>query len=150
MGSYLVLFLNLAPRLKSLVRRRKRGVYGTSERADVLRIRDDRGQVVRRVGTPQTFLTPSEVTRLVEDYQGGAGVARLAEMYGIHRSTVSAHLTRRGVVRRAPGLGAEEAAEAVRLHEQGLSLRAIAKAMGVGRKPVTQAVRTAGACVSKQ
>ncbi|MFT8394714.1 helix-turn-helix domain-containing protein [Propionibacterium sp.] len=106
------------------------------------RIRDIRGQVVRRVGTPQTFLTPTEVTRLVEE-QGGAGVARLAETYGIHRSTVSAHLTRRGVARRVPGLGAEEAAEAVQLHEQGLSLRAIARIMGVGRRHVTQAVHGA-------
>jgi hypothetical protein len=72
----LILFLNLAPRLKSLVARRKRGVYGTSQRADVPRIRDNQGQVVRRVGTPQTFLTPSEVSRLVEDCQNGAGVAR--------------------------------------------------------------------------
>ncbi|MFT8357767.1 hypothetical protein [Bifidobacterium aquikefiri] len=115
----MVLFLNLAPRLKSLVARRKRGVYGTSQRADVPLIRDNRGQVVRKVGTPQTFLTPSEVTKLAEDYQG-ADVARLAETYGIHRSTVSAHLTRRGVVRRAPGLGTEEMGEAVRLHEQGV------------------------------
>lgn len=113
----------------------------------MLRIRDDRGQVVRKIGTPQTFLTPSEVTRLVEDYQDGAGVALLAEAYGIHRSTVCAHLNRRGVVRGVPGLGAEEAAEAVRLHEQGLSLRAIARTMGVGRKPVMQAVEGAKPCV---
>lgn len=144
MGSCLALFLNLAPRLKSLVRRRKRGVYDTSPRADVPRIRDDRGQVVRQVGTPQTFLTPSEVARLVEDYHHGASVAHLAEVYGIHRSTVSAHLTRRGVVRRRPGLGAEEEAEVVQLHEQGLSLRAIARAMGVDRRHVTQTVHGAG------
>ena len=141
-------FLNLAPRLKSLVTRRKRGVYGSSQRADVPRIRDNRGQVVRRVGTPQTFLTPSEISRLVEDYKGGAGVARLAETYRIHRSTVSAHLNRRGVVRRAPGLGADEAAEAVRLHEQGVLLRAIARAVGVGRRLVTQAVRNVSALTS--
>lgn len=138
----MILFLNLAPRLKSLVARRKRGVYGTSQRADVPLIRDNRGQVIRKVGTSQTFLTPSEVSRLVKDYKDGTGVARLAEAYGIHRSTVSAHLNRRGVIRRVPGLGAEEAAEAVRLHEQGLSLRAIARAMGVGRRHVTQAVRS--------
>lgn len=81
---------------------------------------------------------------MVEDYHGGLGVARLAEAYGIHRSTVSAHLNRRGVIRRTPGLSAEESAEVVRLHEQGLSLRAIARVMGVGRKHVTQAVH--GAC----
>ena len=123
-------------------------MYGTSQRADTPLIRDDRSQVVRQVATPQTFLTPSEVTRLVEDYQGGMGVARLAATYGIHRSTVSAHLNRCGVVRRAPGLGAEEAAEAARLYEQGLSLRAIAKVMGVGRRHVTQAVRDARALTS--
>jgi DNA invertase Pin-like site-specific DNA recombinase len=147
-GSCLILFLNFAPRLKSLVTRQKRGVYGTSQRADMPRIRDDRGQVVRRVGTPRTFLTPSEVTRLVEDYQGGTGVARLAAAYGIHRSTVSAHLNRRGVARRAPGLGTEEAAEVVRLHGQGLSLRAIARAMGVDRRHVTQAVHNGLGAVS--
>jgi DNA invertase Pin-like site-specific DNA recombinase len=140
--------LNLAPRLKSLVRRQKRGLYGTSQRADMPRIRDDRGQVVRRVGTPQTFLTPSEVTRLVEDYHRGASVAHLAEVYEIHRSTVWSHLNRHGVIRRAPGLGAEEAAEAVRLHEQGLSLRATAKTLGVGRRLVTQAVRNVSAPTS--
>jgi transposase-like protein len=149
-GSCLTLFLNLAPRLKSLVTRRKRGAYGTLQRADTPRIRDNRGQVVRRVGTPQTFLTPSEVTRLVEDYQGGAGVARLAQVYGIHRSTVCAHLNRRGVVRRVPGLGAEETAEAVRLHEQGLSLRAIARTMGINRRHVAQAVRATSTCVLVQ
>ena len=106
-------------------------------------IRDNRGQVVRQVGTPQTFLTSSEVTRLVDDYHLGAGVSHLAEVYGIHRSTVSAHLNRRGVARRPPGLGADEAAEAVRLHEQGLSLRTIARVMGVGRRSVTQAVHDA-------
>lgn len=71
-GSCLILFLNLALRLKSLVIRRKRGVYGISQRADMPPIRDNRGQVVRQVGTPQTFLTPSKVTRLVEDYHRGA------------------------------------------------------------------------------
>lgn len=84
---------------------------------------------------------------MVEYYQGGASVVRLAEVYGIHRSTVRAHLNRRGVVRRAPGLGAKEAAEAVRFHEQGLSLRTIARGMKVGRRHVTQAVQGAKPCV---
>ena len=54
----------------------------------------------------------------------------------------------RSLVRRVPGLGAEEAAEAVRLHEQGLSLRAIAKVMGISRRHVTQAVHDACALTS--
>ena len=70
------------------------------------------------------------------DYLAGATVNKLAEAYGIHRATVSAHLTRRGVMRRPTGLGVEEAAEAVRLHQEGWSMRAIAKTMGVNRKTV--------------
>jgi plasmid maintenance system antidote protein VapI len=139
----MILFLNLAPRLTSLVRRWKRGLYSTSQRTEMPQIHDIRGRVIRKVGTPQTFLTPSEVAKLVEDYHRGASVAHLAEVYGIHRSTVSAHLTRRDVTRRTPGLDADESAEATRLHEQGLSLRAIARAMGVARRHVTQAVRRA-------
>jgi plasmid maintenance system antidote protein VapI len=142
-GSRMALLLNLAPRLTSLVRRWKRGLYSTSQRTDMPQIHDIRGQVVRKVGTPQTFLTPSEVARLVKDYHRGASVAHLAEVYGVHRSTVSAHLTRRDVTRRIPGLDAEESAEAIRLHEQGLSLRAIARSMGVGRRRVTRAIHHA-------
>ncbi|MFT0848224.1 helix-turn-helix domain-containing protein [Actinomycetaceae bacterium L2_0104] len=76
------------------------------------------------------------MTRLVEDYLAGATVNELADAYDIHRATVSAHLTRRGVTRRPTGLGVEEAAEAVRLHQEGMSIRAIGRAMGVNRKTV--------------
>ncbi len=79
----------------------------------------------------------------MEDYLAGATVNELAESYGIHRATVSAHLTRRGVTRRPAGLGVEEAAEAVRLHQEGMSIRAISRSMGVGRQLVTQALREA-------
>ncbi|KAE8129273.1 hypothetical protein DDE84_04215 [Bifidobacterium tibiigranuli] len=42
-----------------------------------------------------------------------------------------------------PRLDAEEAAEAVRLHKQGVSLQTVARAMRVSRRHVTQAVRAA-------
>jgi hypothetical protein len=60
--------------------------------------------VVREVETVQTFLTASEVDRLVADYQAGVGVLELADRYGIHRATVAAHLRRRDVPRRSTGL----------------------------------------------
>ncbi|MFT3862339.1 hypothetical protein [Micropruina sp.] len=94
---------------------------------------------MRRIENLQTFLTASEVDRLVDDYRSGASVNELAERYGVHRATVSAHLTRRRVARRRPGLGVEEAAEAVKLRLGGVAMRAIARSMSVDR----EAVRTA-------
>ena len=101
---------------------------------------DSRGAVVRRIEHLQTFLTAAEVDRLVHDYLDGTTVNELADRYGVHRATVSAHLTRRRVARRQPGLGVEEVAEAVKLHLGGVSMRAIARSMGVGRKAIHRAL----------
>lgn len=59
--------------------------------------------MVRGIENLQTFLTAAEVDRLVDDYLDGAMVNELADRYGVHRATVSAHLTRRRVGRRRPG-----------------------------------------------
>lgn len=106
---------------------------------------DSRGAVVRRIEHLQTFLTASEVDRLVDDYLDGAAVNELADRYGVHRATVSAHLTRRRVERRRPGLGVEEAAEVVRLHLGGVSMRSIARSLGVDRKMIRSTLVQAGA-----
>lgn len=81
----------------------------------------------------------------MDNYRSGASVNELAERYGVHRATVSAHLTRRGVSRRRPGLGVEEAAEAVKLHLGGVSMRAIARSMGVDRNSIRRALVEASA-----
>lgn len=133
MGSLRSTFANFSPRLNTLVTRWKRGVYRVSQRPENGSIRDTRGPVVRRIESLQTFLTASEVDRLVDDYRAGANVNELAEPYGVHWATVSAHLTRRGTPRRRPGLGVEEAVEVVKLHLGGLSMRAIARSMGLAR-----------------
>ena len=140
MGSLLGTFSNLAPRMKPLIKRWQRGTYNTSRRSETARIYDERGQVVHKLGNPQTFLSPSKVVQVVKEYQGGSNVGTLAEELGVHRSTISRCLNREGICRRPPGLGVDEAAEAVRLHQNGMSLREIAKVMGVGRKLVTRAV----------
>lgn len=112
-------------------------------------IQDVRGPVVRTIGKPQTFLTPSEVDRLVDDYLAGLSIGYLAHKYGVHRATVSKHLSRHNVVRRQPGLTIDEAAEAVKLHGGGISMRAIARSLGVDRKQVRVSLVAAGALASQ-
>lgn len=112
-------------------------------------MRDVRGPVVRRIETTQTFLTASKVGRLVGDYLAGAGIEELADRSGIHRAMVFAHLRRRNTPRRTTGLDVREEAEAVRLYRDGVSMRAIARRMGVGRKVVRTAVLRAGVVVGR-
>ncbi len=137
-------FGNSSPKTKTLVNRMNRGVYEVSRRPQISAPRDDRGPVVRTVETAQTFLTAAEVDTLVGDYLAGKGVKALAERYGIHRATVFAHLRRRNVPSRRPGLGLDEKAEAVRLARAGVSMRAIGRRMGVDRKAVRAALVEAG------
>ena len=105
---------------------------------------DSRDTVVRRIENLHTFLTASEADRLGEDYLDGATINELADRYGVHRATVSAHLTRHRVGRRRSGLGVDGAAEVVRLHLRGVSMRVIAQSMGVDRKAVRRALVKAG------
>lgn len=111
-------------------------------------IRDVRGPVVGRIEHPQTFLTPAQVDRLIDDYEAGLSVRYLAQRYEVHRATVSKHLTRRGVERHRPGLDADDAALATRLHREGASMRAIARELGVGREPVRDSLVAAGVLTS--
>jgi DNA-binding CsgD family transcriptional regulator len=92
--------------------------------------------VVREVETVRTFLTASEIDRLVADYQVGVGVLELAHRYGIHRATVAAHLRRRNMPPCGVGLDVTERAETVRFYREGLSLREIGRRLGVDRKTV--------------
>ena len=97
---------------------------------------DVRGVVIPKVEGTRTYLTKAGIDSLVADYQAGAGVGELARRYGIHRSTVTAHLRRRNLPQRQTGLNTDQQAEAVRLYRDGLSLRAISRRMGVDRKAV--------------
>ena len=146
-GSLRDTFSNIPQRAQTLVTRWKRGVYRDQRRAAEPRISDARGPLVRRIETAQTSLTAAEIDNLICDYLGGASINDLAQRYGIHRATVFAHLRRRNTPRRRPGLDVDEAAEAVRLFRGGVSVRAIGRRMGVGRKAVRTALVNAGLIV---
>ncbi len=109
-------------------------------------VADVRGRVVRsseRQLFPR-YLKSDDVDSLVADYSAGMPVGRIAEKYGIHRSTVTAHLRRREVPAPVVGLGREQRAEALRLYREGLSLREVGRRMGVDRKLVRAALVAEG------
>ena len=149
MGSLRSTFSNIPHRTKTLVNRWDRGVYRSQHRGSKAPVSDSRGPLVRRIETAQTFLTASEIARLVGDYLAGATVQELAENYGIHRATVFAHLRRRNTPRRVPGLDVDERAEVVRLFRGGVSMRAIARRLGAGRKAVRDCLGEAGVIVDE-
>jgi DNA-directed RNA polymerase specialized sigma24 family protein len=43
----------------------------------------------------QRRLSPAQVEALIADYEGGGRIGELARIYGIHRTTVSARVSRR-------------------------------------------------------
>lgn len=136
--------MNFPRKAQTLVTRWSRGVFRDARRAADPRIEDSRGPVARTTETAQTFLSAAEIDQLVGDYLTGMRIDELAERYGVHRATVFAHLRRRNVPRRTVGLDEAEGADAVRLYRSGMSLRAVARQIGVDRKRVRSVLETAG------
>lgn len=111
-------------------------VHDEGKHGDVLGEESIAAAVARSINAPHRYLTEVGIDSLVADYLAGVGVGELAGRYGIHRSTVTAHLRRRNIPRRRVGLDSGQQAEAVGLYRDGLSLRAISRRMGVDRKAV--------------
>jgi hypothetical protein len=57
---------------------------------------DARGLNIRELRCIQRRLSPAGVEVLIADYEGGGRVGELARIYGIYRTTVSAHTSRAG------------------------------------------------------
>lgn len=87
-----------------------------------------------------TRLRPERVAQLLADRDAGFTLKQLASKYGIARQTVIDHCKRAGRARLARPLEADEAREAARLYESGLSLVAVGERFGVGRGAVKTAV----------
>lgn len=119
-----------------------RSFAGARDRREVAATRSD-GQVVREIGTAQTLLTPDQVEELVGRHRGGEGVVALARSYGVHRSTVTAHLDRRGARRRL-GLTEADVERTGRLYQRGMTLDEIAVQLGTSQRTVGRAVARLG------
>ncbi|TMK38103.1 MAG: hypothetical protein E6G66_18865, partial [Actinobacteria bacterium] len=84
---------------------------------------------MRELRHVQRRLSRPEIEALVADYEAGQRVGELARVYGIHRTTVSAHVARAGKTRGA--LSKAQVDEAVRLYGKGWSLRAVGRHLDV-------------------
>jgi transposase len=87
-------------------------------------------------------LKPSQITALVEAYRSGISMKELASTFGIHRTTVTAHLHERGVILR--GTSRLSTADAARLYEQGWSSRELGEKFGVSANTVLRFLRQTG------
>lgn len=104
------------------------------------------GSTARRA--VQRRLRPHEVAELVEAYKAGATERGLGAKFGIHRTTVAAHLERAGVqTRRGRGLEPAEVTEAVCLDGDGWSAARLGKRYGVSHHTITAALRKAGVAI---
>ena len=86
---------------------------------------------------------PEQVDELVAAYLSGMTARFVASQFGIHRTTVAAHLERLGIPRRGWGmhlLTHDQAEEAGELRAQGLSYRRIGEQLGVSSMTVWRAV----------
>ncbi len=84
---------------------------------------------------------------LVAEYAAGASTYELAERYGVRRDTVTARLKRAGVeVRPGAAVALDEAAErrVATLYRDGLSMRSIARQLGVSDNTILKALRAQG------
>lgn len=91
-----------------------------------------------RPGQRQIRLTEDEIDDLVSAHLDGASSRELAARFGIHRTTVIAHLKRRGVPRRAPvsKLSTAQIRSAGAQYQAGDTLQVLANRYGVDTSTV--------------
>ncbi len=91
-------------------------------------------------------LRSDEVAILCITYTGGVSVAQLAELYGIHRTTVMAHLERNGIPRRACTriMTDEMVVEATEYYAAGEPLATVGKRYGVEARTIGREFKRAG------
>ncbi len=94
----------------------------------------------------QVRLRTDQVDELVDLYLAGALQQELTARFGIHDTTLRAHLRRRGVLKQRPyrKLRGEMLEKAQTLYESGLSLRSVASEIGVSREAIRSGLLSSG------
>jgi len=94
----------------------------------------------------QVRLRSDQVDELVAAYLAGAPQHELSARFGIHDTTVRAHLRRRGVLKQRPyrKLRGDTLERAVDLYSSGMSLRAVASEVDLSREAVRAGLLGAG------
>jgi len=92
----------------------------------------------------QRRLTAKQAKQLISEYEAGADMTVLAARWGLHRTTVAAHVRRAGVELRRQGVPADRLYEAVRLYNEGWSLQRLAERYDCDEETVRQALKRAG------
>jgi lambda repressor-like predicted transcriptional regulator len=90
------------------------------------------------------YLSPSQINELIGAYETGATTKELGELYGIHRTTISAILKRNGVALRFQSLGAKDIALAQELYQSGLSLAKVSSRFSCHPNTVRLALKDHG------
>lgn len=86
----------------------------------------------------------AEISELVAQFQAGSSVYKLADRFGIHRSTVGRLLRSQGIDTTAPALTEELVREAVQLYTDGWSCKKIARHVGVGAETIRERLHQVG------
>ena len=94
------------------------------------RVSDDVAPLLRRPILQKQVRIRRTQLELLDRYQAGALQGELAEIYGIHRATVSTIIRRYGEVRQK-GLNEAQVDDAIARYGSGQSLAVIGKAMSV-------------------
>jgi DNA invertase Pin-like site-specific DNA recombinase len=89
-------------------------------------------------------LTEAEVSDLVQRYQDGCPIHILARDFGLHRTTISAHLKTRGVWKPPRHLTKKESAEIADRYQQGWSIARAAEYFGVSQSVIARVLNDAG------
>jgi DNA-directed RNA polymerase specialized sigma24 family protein len=95
---------------------------------------------------PNVRLRPEQVADLLVQYKGGTSLAALASTFGIHESTVKAHIRRAGATMRpVRKITAEQVREMVQLYERdGWSTAQIGQHLGCDKKTVNRHLKQVG------
>lgn len=100
---------------------------------------------VKHLKQIQKRLPLEQIMELVRQYEAGAPARELAKTFGVNESTVYAHLRRQGANDRPyRKLHGKQLEDAIRLHHDGMSVRAIATELKLDKGTVAGALREMG------